>query len=1031
MYGDKVVQLTEKQLEIFRKVLASDSADILELAKLAQLPPARAFRNANLRGVKFGEVKLANYDFRGADIRGADLSAANIEGAIFDDSTIHDATTKWPSRSAGKVRSGQPALGETPRPWLRTWQHEKRSDRQHRRRLTDADLQRAMSLLDANDWFTRQSAARDLKGFVNRPEISARLIELTKDPSWAVRLAALEALADQLARQEVRAAIERLLDDANPQVRDAARATLSASAGIEDGSLPQSPHLGPASQENVHEGLDYGTGAEQIGEGDNAETLQGGGEAITPLAAGNETFAIDRIYESAIGSRRFDQRVWRFDQIVERLRSYDPTADEEALQRAYAYSLKMHGARLDDTGSSRFSDPVAVAGILVEMKLDSAAIIAGILHDIVSDTSATLQNVQALFGDQVATLVDGVSKLARIDKLTFDTEALSKENNRSENFRKLLLSMSEDVRVIFVKLAVCLNDIRGVKRIGSAAARQRIAKDILEIYAPLAERIGVNGLRDEFEDLAFAELYPSARDGIVTRMRFLREDGSNLIERTALQIRNNLDAHGIQARISGREKTPYGIWRKMQMKNVAFEQLSDLLSFRIIVKAMADCYQVLGAIHSSYPTVPGRFKDYISTPKPNGYRSLHTSIIGPERQRIEIVIRTREMDVEAEIGVAARWEEAKPDRADVKQYRWIRELLEIVDSARSPAEYLEHTKLSLFQDQVFCFTPIGDLIALPQGATPVDFAYAIHSEVGEHCVGAKINGRIVPLNARIANGDEVEIMRSSDAKPESGWQNFVVTKNAKTRLRRYFREQQRAKEVACGKQMITFALSDSNRTRALSVVEAGIIEQRDLEELWIAVARGERSVAEVIETIGQTGAIVPEGLGQEKIKARSLLANKPQARSERPLSIRGVPDGLATHFARCCHPLPGDNIRGVLVVGKGVVVHTMDCQVVVTSAPVEARPVDLSWAESDGPASFVSEAWITVVNDPGSLGTLSTVVGRNGGNITGLRVVHRNTESWELLLTIETDKSEDISRISSALLKTKVITTVRLGDDAD
>src|SRR5215813_13265839 len=427
-------------------------------------------------------------------------------------------------------------------------------------------------------------------------------------------------------------------------------------------------------------------------------------------------------------------------ELVETVKSYDPAADEDALNRAYVFSMKAHGSQERASGDPYFKHPLEVANILTKMKLDGASIITALLHDTVEDTEATLDQIEHLFGKEIARLVDGVTKLSRI-------ELQSDHTKHAENFRKLVLAMSADIRVLLIKLADRLHNMQTLHFIKSADKRRRIAMETLEIYAPLAERMGMQEMKDELENLAFAELYPDARESIAQRLKYLREQGGEMAPRIIAELKHTLDAAGIDVWITGREKTPYSIWRKMQRKDVGFEQLSDIMAFRIIVPTIADCYRALGIIHSRYPVVPGRFKDYISTPKPNAYRSIHTGVFGPEQQRIEIQIRTQEMHEIAEVGVAAHWsyKEGKPRATDGRQYRWMRELLDILDHASGPEEFLEHTKLAMFQDQVFCFTPKGDVFALPRGATPVDFAYAVHSEVGDTCVGAKINGRIVPL----------------------------------------------------------------------------------------------------------------------------------------------------------------------------------------------------------------------------------------------------------------------------------------------
>jgi GTP pyrophosphokinase len=440
-------------------------------------------------------------------------------------------------------------------------------------------------------------------------------------------------------------------------------------------------------------------------------------------------------------------------ELAELVRSYDPHADEDAINRAYVYSIKAHGTQLRDSGDPYFSHPIEVAGILAQMKLDTASIVTGLLHDTVEDTVATLDDIERVFGAETARLVDGVTKLSRI-------ELQSDQTQQAENFRKLVLAMSEDIRVLLVKLADRLHNMQTLRFIKSDERRRRIARETMDIYAPLAERLGMHRMKDELEDLAFAELHADARASIRARLDFLRDTGATVVPRILAELDRRLEEGGLTgAAVSGREKSPYSIWRKMQRKNVAFEQLSDVMAFRILVSDIGDCYHALGVIHSAYHVVPGRFKDYISTPKPNNYRSLHTGVIGPEQQRIEVQIRTREMHEIAELGVAAHWSYRQgAGKTEGPQYRWLRELLDILDHASGPEEFLEHTKLEMFQDQVFAFTPKGDLIALPRGATPVDFAYAVHSEIGDRASARRSTA--VWCRCVAPGNDQVEIITS-------------------------------------------------------------------------------------------------------------------------------------------------------------------------------------------------------------------------------------------------------------------------------
>ena len=714
-------------------------------------------------------------------------------------------------------------------------------------------------------------------------------------------------------------------------------------------------------------------------------------------------------------------------ELVERVRAYDANADEDALNRAYVYSLKMHGSQLRASGDSYFSHPLEVAGILTEMKLDSASIVTALLHDTIEDTAATLADVERLFGGEIARLVDGVTKLSRIELQNVEPGELNDQTKQAENFRKLLLAMSEDIRVLLVKLADRLHNMRTLNYIGDKMKRRRIARETLEIYAPLAERIGIHGIKDELEDLAFAELYPDARNGILSRLAFLRQEGGDVANRIVAALNKDMAAEKIAASVSGREKSPYSIWRKMQVKNVAFEQLSDIMAFRIVVESIAECYQVLGVIHGRYPTVPGRFKDYISTPKPNGYRSLHTAAIGPERQRIEIQIRTREMHEEAELGVAAHWAYKADTRSDGKQYRWLRELLEIVDQAQKPEEFLEHTKLELFQDQVFCFTPKGDLIALPRGATPVDFAYAVHSEVGDHCVGAKVNGRIVPLNSQLGNGDQVDIIRSKNQTPSPAWERFVVTGKARARIRRYVRNQQRQEYVTLGKAMLQKGFRQDGHEFHEKTLQAALktLHVETLDDLYAEIGAGNRTTREIAAEIFPAEKPAPAQLDQAV--ETKVLPFPPKARlkgKERPLPIRGLIPGLAVHFARCCHPLPGDRIVGIVTTGKGVTVHTLDCETLESFSETPERWLDISWGDDADATEHVGRLFVTIANEPGSLGTLSTVIGRNGGNIINLRITSRSVDFWDLLIDIQVHDLKHLTNIIAVLRATPVINQV-------
>jgi guanosine-3',5'-bis(diphosphate) 3'-pyrophosphohydrolase len=703
-------------------------------------------------------------------------------------------------------------------------------------------------------------------------------------------------------------------------------------------------------------------------------------------------------------------------ELVERVKQYDSKADEDGLNRAYVFAMKAHGSQKRASGDPYFSHPLEVAGILTDYKLDSASIITALLHDTVEDTAATPIDIKKQFGEEVMRLVDGVTKLTRL-------EIQSEHSGQAENFRKLLLAMSEDIRVLLVKLADRLHNMRTLKYIGSPEKRRQIALETMEIYAPLAERIGMDEMKNELEELAFAELNPEARTSITTRLGFLRERGSGLVEKIIGELNQTLKNAGIEAKVSGREKTPYSIWLKMQHKNVEFEQLSDIMAFRLVVKTTEECYRTLGVIHSAYPVVPNRFKDYISTPKPNGYQSLHTGVFGPERQRIEVQIRTEEMHAVAENGVAAHWifKQHAGQITDGRQYRWLRELLDILEHASGPEEFLEHTKLAMFQDQVFCFTPKGDLINLPSGSTPVDFAYAVHSEVGDTCVGAKINGRIMPLRTPLQNGDQVEVITSKAQTPSPTWERFVVTAKARARIRRYVRMKEREQYLELGQAILKrafaeegYEMTDKGLKSVLKVFSAA-----NVNDLVVDVGAGHHTGRQVLEAVFP-GVKKP---AEEKVVPLAR-ARQPKPKRE-AIPIKGLIPGMAVHYAGCCHPLPGDRIVGIVTTGKGVTIHTIDCETLATYTDNPERWIDVSWeTTSKEPDVHVGRINVTVLNEPGSLGNLSTVIAKNDGNISNLKVTDRAADFFDIMLDIEVRDVKHLTNIIAALRATPNINSV-------
>lgn len=707
--------------------------------------------------------------------------------------------------------------------------------------------------------------------------------------------------------------------------------------------------------------------------------------------------------------------------LIEQVKSYNPDVDIGVVEGAIAYAKEKHEGQTRASGEPYYTHPVEVAGILADMKMDMGSILTAILHDTIEDTDATFEDIKSKFGEEVAELVDGVSKLTRIESKTV-------EGKQAENFRKLLLAMSEDIRVLLVKLADRLHNMRTIDGIKKEEKRRRIALETLEIYAPLAERVGVHKIKSELEDLAFSVLNPEARESIANRLSFLRKEGTNVVDNIIGELEKLFSDAGIEADISGREKTGYSIWKKMQRKNVAFEQLSDIMAFRIVVENVEQCYMVLGLIHSRYHSIPGRFKDYISTPKPNGYRSIHTTVMGPQRQRIEIQIRTGEMHYQADMGVAAHWAYKGgelPTLKDVKKYRWLRELLEILEQEQRPEDFWENTKLELFQDQVFAFTPKGDLIELPSGATPIDFAYAIHSDIGDRCVGAKINGRIAPLNTKLHNGDQVEVITAKTQQPSPTWERFVVTGKARSHIRKFIRNQQRGEYVTLGKAMLQKIFRQEGYDFTEKAVN-GVLKELKADEnddVYARIGSGLLVAREVFKAIFP--AHKTEIAKRPSADMDSAVMVRPGGDRDTPMPIRGLIPGMAVHMARCCHPLPGDRIVGIVTTGKGVTIHTIDCDTLETFADTPERWLDVSWGEGpDSPESHVGRVNIIIQNEPGALGTLSTVIGANGGNITNLKITSRSTDFWEILIDIYVNDTKHLNNIIAALRATPTIANV-------
>lgn len=708
--------------------------------------------------------------------------------------------------------------------------------------------------------------------------------------------------------------------------------------------------------------------------------------------------------------------------LIETIRAYDPSVDEDALNRAYVYAMQKHGAQTRASGDPYFSHPVEVAYKLTQYRLDTASIITALLHDTVEDTDATLDEIEELFGKEIRSMVDGVTKLNRL-------EIKQESSKQAENFRKLVLAMAQDLRVLMVKLADRLHNMETLHYIEKPEKRQRIARETLEIYAALAERIGMRRMKEELQDLAFKELFPEARESILKRLDFLRTQGHNQVERVVDILRELADEGGLPktTKIYGREKKSYSIWKKMESKGVAFEQLADIVGFRVITHSIADCYTMLGLIHAKYHTIPGHFKDYISTPKVNGYQSIHTSVIGPQQQRIEVQIRTEEMQDVAEYGVAAHWGYKQgEDKANTegKQYRWMRELLEIMEQSESAEEFLENTKLEMYHDQVFAFTPKGDIIALPRGSTPVDFAFAVHSGVGFTCVGAKINGRIVPLKHVLKNGDQVEIITAKTQTPSPTWERFVVTGKAKSEIRRFIRESQRDEYITLGKAILskTFKQEGHELTDKMLEPALAVFKKPNAEDLYAEVGEGMINRNQVYDAVFHTrkseSAGVKNPFDLDKLKKKS--------KKNVPMPIKGLVPGMAIHYAGCCHPIPGDKIVGIVVTGKGITIHTMDCDTLENFADSPEKWIDVAWDTGGGSQDelFVGRLKMSVSHETAALASVANVIAKDEGNISNLKIINRNTDFFDLLIDVEVRNARHLANIITSLRAKDVVQAV-------
>lgn len=696
---------------------------------------------------------------------------------------------------------------------------------------------------------------------------------------------------------------------------------------------------------------------------------------------------------------------------IKNIKSKDSDANQSLIEKAYFFALEAHKSQKRYSGDPYISHPVKVAEILTNLKLDTATIITGLLHDTVEDTPASMEELKKIFGNEIASLVDGVTKISKM-------KTHSDVKNQAENFRKLILAVSKDIRVLLVKLADRLHNMRTISYVPNEEKRKRIALETMEIYAPLAGRLGMQSFRDELEDLSFQILNVAAYTSIKNRVDYLKNSSSNLTEKINIQIVNLLKEESILCEVIGREKKIYSIWNKMQRKEIAFRQLSDIFAYRIVTDNKNDCYKALGIIHSKWSVVPGSFKDYISTPKINNYSSLHTTIVGPQRQRVELQIRTKDMSEIADSGIAAHWQYkdnynlVDDSSSDPINVTWLRDLVDILDSGATSEELLEATKLEMFQQQVFCFTPKGDLIHLPINSNPIDFAYALHSEIGNMCIGCKVNGKSQPLFAKLQNGDEVEILTSKGQEPSEVWENIATTAKAQTSIKRYFKKQENSDFVDLGKRILLNSLGFSKEIPENVANEMMVkFKKKSFNDLMISIGRGHIKNKEII-----------------KFKPRKRLSFFTRYRKNPnqtlPLEIKGLQPGLAVHFAECCLPLPDERIIGVSEIDIGVIIHNSNCKKLNEDFS-EDLWLAATWKDISEEQLFTSRIKVSVVNEPGSLGMLATHIGKHGGNIINLNISEKSNDFFDMIFEMNLKSLDHLNVIIKNLKELDRVSMVK------
>ena len=692
------------------------------------------------------------------------------------------------------------------------------------------------------------------------------------------------------------------------------------------------------------------------------------------------------------------------DDLIALVRTYNPNSNPALLRDAFAFGAEMHEGQFRHSGEPYFTHPVAVANILAEQQMDDATLVTALLHDTIEDTKASFAVVEKRFGREIAELVDGVTKLTNL-------QLTSTQTKQAENFRKLFMATSRDLRVTLVKLADRLHNMRTIKSMRPEKQAQK-ARETMDIFAPLAGRMGMQWMREELEDLSFRVLNPEGRNSIIRRFITLQRETGDVIQKITADMRIEMEKANITADVVGRAKKPYSIWRKMQEKEQGFSRLSDIYGFRVIVATEADCYRVLGAIHQRWRAVPGRFKDYVSQPKSNGYRSIHTTVSGRDGKQVEVQIRTREMHEVAETGVAAHWSYKNGERVEnrfaVDPVQWIASLTERLDDDQDHDEFLEAVKLEMYQDQVFCFTPKGDVIKLPRGATPIDFAYAIHTRIGSACVGAKVDGLRVPLWTRLKNGQSVEVITADGQTPQATWIDIAVTGRAKTAIRRSLREEDRERFVRLGRELARVAFENVGKrsTEKALRTAARALAIDGVEELLARLGSAEITGRKVVT------AIYPE---LEHIKGEEIDQGR---------AVVGLAADQVQQRGACCQPVPGERILGITFRGHGVVVHAIDCAALADYEDQPERWIDLHWQDGTHAAVNTVTIDVTIANDSGVLGRICTLIGEQNANISDLRFIDRKPDYFRVLIDVDLRDAEHLHRVQTALEAESNVSTI-------